>query len=458
SGTEADGHGNHQLAGFLTPIALEAAANPPMFPEHLAEGLRPWTVRKFYRGQRFRPEPGTEPTLMLPTGVFDAALGRTFFQIAMEGRSQHKTQEMGAPLLHGPQASGLRLVTAVQTTPVTGDEQSVFDGIDVSIRGLAALAGLPDGALAAPLEAMDAAASAALAEVDVRNPAALLPVLARGLDTAREARAALRTIQASADAKAEADFLLAQKVRQWEEALLHASGVIVDAVAMSETIVPGGSTTVSVRAFAPDGSPVAVAGLDVVVPDPATAGRLQAPMPAEGASQAPSQTPALRGWRIDDTDAPTPAATNMYARFFREQPTQAVHKAVTAPSDARPTQPYWLIEPGTETAFTWPEDGPKSVPFGPPVLAGRATLTIESTRVDVYVPVVHRQVDRVRGELRRPLAVVPALSVAITPGLDLVRLSDRTAARDVTVRVESLAPEAVDGTVALDLPAGWSSE
>src|SRR5690606_16810213 len=91
SGTDADGHGNHQLAGFLTPIAIEAAANPQMFPEHFEEGLRPWTVRKFYRGMGFRPTPGVEPTLRLPTGVFDPALGRSYFEIAMEGRTQHKT-------------------------------------------------------------------------------------------------------------------------------------------------------------------------------------------------------------------------------------------------------------------------------------------------------------------------------------------------------------------------------
>src|SRR5688572_7428637 len=33
SGTSADGHGHHQLAGFLTPIAFRAAADPQAFPE-----------------------------------------------------------------------------------------------------------------------------------------------------------------------------------------------------------------------------------------------------------------------------------------------------------------------------------------------------------------------------------------------------------------------------------------
>ena len=45
SGTAADGHGHHQLAGYLTPIAFKAAGDPAQFPEQLREGLRPWRAR-----------------------------------------------------------------------------------------------------------------------------------------------------------------------------------------------------------------------------------------------------------------------------------------------------------------------------------------------------------------------------------------------------------------------------
>ena len=98
SGTAADGHGNHQLAGALTPIAVKAAADPTLFPEQLNEGLRPWQVRKLYVGMRFGPNQPDPPTITLPTGVLDPALGRSYAQIAAEGRSQHKTQEMGGAL------------------------------------------------------------------------------------------------------------------------------------------------------------------------------------------------------------------------------------------------------------------------------------------------------------------------------------------------------------------------
>ena len=108
SGTSADGHGQHQLAGRLAPLALAAAADPARYPEQIAEGLRPWQARKLYVRQAFSPD-AAAPTLRLPTGTVDPVLGRSFFEIAMEGRSQHKSQEMGVLEVRGPKASNLIL-------------------------------------------------------------------------------------------------------------------------------------------------------------------------------------------------------------------------------------------------------------------------------------------------------------------------------------------------------------
>src|SRR5262245_6864588 len=47
-GNERDGHGNHQAAGVITQEAWRVAGDPNMFPEQLAEGLRPWRPLKLY--------------------------------------------------------------------------------------------------------------------------------------------------------------------------------------------------------------------------------------------------------------------------------------------------------------------------------------------------------------------------------------------------------------------------
>ena len=439
SGTSADGHGNHQLAGALSPLAVEAAADPTQFPEQRKAGLRPWRVKKFYVGMRFGPNQPNPPTLTVPTGVFDPALGRTYFQIAAEGRSQHKTQEMGGALLHGPQSSGLRLVES--TVPKVEKEHSVFDGIDTSIPGLAALAGLPPGALSAQLAEMDAAAREALDQLDVRQPSRILPTLAKGLRAARAARGALPTMAVPAEAKAEAAFLLDHEIADYEAALLHASGVHVEALATAETIVPGGQASIGVRVFVPDGVAVTVAAPTLILP----AGWTQAPL----------------------AEAPQFSGRGFMARFIREQPTQHSSFAVTAAADAAVSQPYWLEPPPPGRTpsdaevrgdvFVWKDGGPAHVPFGPPVATGHTTLSFGGVTVDVAVPVQFRIIDPVRGELRRPFEVVPALSVHVTPGMDVVALDEGRQPRQVTVRVESLSPSALEGEVALQLPAGWTS-
>lgn len=379
SGTAADGHGNHQLAGALTPLAVKAAADPTRFPEQLKEGLRPWQVKKLYVGMRFGPNQPDPPTLTLPTGLLDPALGRSYAQIAAEGRSQHKTQEMGGALLHGPQSTGLRLVESV--VPRVEKEQSVFDGIDTSIPGLAALAGLPAGSLAAPLAAMDAAAREALDDVDVRAPAGVLPRLARGLKAARDARTAVAAVAASADARADATFLLDQEIRQYEEAMLHASGVHVEALATTETIVPGGQANVSVRAFVPEGVTVTVGAPTLDLP------------------QGWSQTPLA--------EAPQFGGRGFMARFLREQPTQQASFTVTAAADAPVTQPYWLERahggrpptPAEERGdvYAWKAAGPAHVPFAPPIATGHAQLSLAGTELAITVPVQFRIIDPVRG-------------------------------------------------------------
>ena len=429
SGTSADGHGNHQLAGALTPLAVKAAADATVFPEQVKEGLRPWQVKKLYVGMRFGPNQPELPTLTLQTGILDPSLGRSYYQIAAEGRSQHKTQEMGSALLHGPQSSGLRLVES--RVPRVDKEQSIFDGIDTSIPGLAALAGLPAGALSAQLTAMDVAAREALEQVDVRQPARIVPTLVRGLQAARAARRAVQGDSGNDDATAEAAFLLDHEIAQYEDALLHASGVYVEALSTSETIVPGAQASVSVRVFTPDGVDVAAGTPSLTVP---------------------------AGWTMTPlAEAPQFTGRGFMARFIREQPTQQASFSVTAASDAVTTQPYWLAHPPKGDVFTWPAGEPRHRPFGPPVATGQVRLTFGDESVAVAVPVQFRIIDPVRGELRRNFEVVPALSVQVTPELDVVALSKARDRRDVTVRLEGLAASQLDGDVALQLPEGWSS-
>jgi LmbE family N-acetylglucosaminyl deacetylase len=426
SGTPADGHGQHQLAGYLAPIAFKAAADPARFPEQIAAGLRPWQARKLYRGEGFRPDPASPPTLQVQTGVFDPVLGRYYSEIANEGRSQHKSQEMGVIETRGPQQSGLIRLDAPNVM-----ETSVFDGIDTSVAGIATLAGLPREALASELQAVASLAERALHEYDARKPHAIVPLLAQGLSATREARTRVKMVAGAADeARSEADFLLSLKEADFADALARAAEIVFDPLSDDDTVVPGGTVTVTVRTFMPEDSPARVVSAEVKAP---------------------------AGWTVRPADEERKDDSNPFARFFREYPSHSARYRVTAAADAPPTQPYYLDQPREGDRYRWSDDDPKGLPFAPPLLTATVTLDVSGTQVVISRPVEYRFADRVRGELRRHVNVVPPVSVGLDSRLLIVPTGTTPYKQRVVVRVMNHLPDGAGGTLRLALPEGWTS-
>jgi len=430
SGTPADGHGQHQLAGYLAPIAFRAAADPTKFPEQLTEGLRPWQAKKLYRGVGFRADPQNPPSARVATGVIDPVIGRTYAEIASEGRSQHKTQEMGSIELRGPQSSGLILLES--TLPgAKGPEESVFAGLDTSIAGIAATSGLPAGTIAAELGAVQNAAATALRTYDARQPSNLIPILADGLKATRVARAALGTAAGDVNAKADADFLLGIKEQQFEEALQRAANLVVDALSTIDTVVPGSPLTVRVRAYIPNPADARIASMTVNAP---------------------------ASWKVETTDEKeTDDPNNPFARFFREQPTVERAFRVTVAANAPYTQPYFLVTPRPGDTYTWPVNGPKSVPFGPPALGAELRVEIGGVTFSARQPVQYRYADRIRGEVRRDVDVVPPVALGFDSTLLVVPTSPKAQDMKVVVKASGYAAD-LNGAVKLTLPAGWTAK
>ena len=430
TGTPADGHGHHQLAGYLTPLAFRAAGDPSQFPEQLAEGLRPWEAKKLYRGVGFRPDPANPPTLNIQTGAIDPVIGRSYGEIASEGRSQHKSQQMGSIEPRGEQQSGVRLLQSLVRPPAS--EASIFDGIDTSLPGIARLAGLPDATLQNELGALAAAARRALDQYNALQPHSIIDTLLQGWRATRQARQALTTVPAPEAARAEADFLLALKEREFVDALTRAANVVVDPLAEAETMVPGESTTVTVRTFLPADTGVRVVRAEVKAP---------------------------AGWGIVPAAAPKdgdkPFTNNPFTR-----PEIAAHSArytVTVPAAARPTQPYFLEQPREDARYRWPETAPKALPFAPPLLTGEVTLDVRGEQLTVTHPVQYRVGDPIRGELRREVVVVPRVAVGLDSKLLIVPIGTGVNEQQVVVKATSYASTTVSGSLRLQLPKGWTS-
>jgi len=428
SGTATDGHGHHQEAGYLTPLAFKAAADANEFPEQLREGLRPWQARKLYRGfpGNARPDPSI-PTTQVQTGLLDPVAGRSYAEISFEGRSQHRTQAQGGIEPRGPLTSTLGLVETTVQAPAP--EKTIFDGLDVTVAGIAKLAGLPDGTIRTELAAIDASAKKALADYEPLNPARIIPALADGLRATRAARAALKSSSAPMDGRAEADFLLGLKEDDFSDALVRAAEVDVDPLASRETVVAGDSIDVQVRTFVPASSNVAIGKANLNTP----AGWSAEPVANDGQGQG--------GGFVNR----------------RETPTNLVSYRVRVSADAQPTQPYYLKQPRSGDVYKWSETDPKALPFDPPLVSASVPLTIGGVDVMVTKPVQFRYADDVRGELRRDVNVVPRLAVGLDESLLVVPLGTTPNQQKLVVRATSFSSQAVTGTLRLRLPQGWTS-
>ena len=102
--TTNDGHGQHQFAGYLTPLAFKAAADPAQYPEQLAEGLRPWQARKFYRAGGRGANNAVTPQVQ--TGIVDPVIGRSYAAIAAKGAASTSRRRWAASSRSGLQRPG----------------------------------------------------------------------------------------------------------------------------------------------------------------------------------------------------------------------------------------------------------------------------------------------------------------------------------------------------------------
>lgn len=421
TGTPQDGHGHHQAAGIVAREAFEAAGDPTRFPEQLALGVEAWSPLKLYGGVWRRPE---EATVRFETGTFDPLLGRSVLQLAMESRSAHRSQDMGSAQPLGPRTSGARL----ERDRTGGDPDGtggLFAGVDTTLAGVAAGLGEPAAGRVGPrLEAYRAAVARARRGLGGEDPfGAVAPLV--------EAVAQLRGALDEAGAQAPASFrrVLEGRLGLADRALLSAAGVVLDVRAATDLVTPGES--VRVTGYAWNGGPLRLSGADVALALP------------EGWQAEPR---GVQGLEADGSLAPGRVATWTWD--------------VAIPTDADLSRLYYLREPRDGAWYRWPADARLwGLPRDPAPVEGVFAVSMVSgpsaASVRRAIPWSFVGVNPARGEFRRPVLVVPQVSVAVTPGA-MAWPVDETGARTLTVGLRGGSGGGVRGAVALEAPAGWT--
>jgi LmbE family N-acetylglucosaminyl deacetylase len=445
-GTSADGHGHHQAAGIITQEAFKVAADPARFPEY----GKPWQAKKLYlsggggggqgnaQNQSGAPAP---VSITISTGEFDLALGRSYAEIAAEGRSLHRSQGQGTVQNRGPGSTSLQLV---QKSVEVADGADLFAGVLYKLPDLAQL----EPSLGADLSQLEQRITSIRQKASMVKPSDLVPDLVTGLKEVQQISARTRNDHAR--------FLLQQKEADFKETIRLAAGLVLDVLADDETVVPGQQFRVTVSII--NGGPYTYSGasLNFDLP-PGWEATLQPPQPEGqgggrgGRGGAPGQGGGARGGGQRGAAAAAPVQPGVVS------PGQKYDQvyAIKVPANASFTQPYWLREPRKGDRFVWPEGSAVNMPFDPALLITHAAVNYDGASIVLDKHAEFRSSDRVYGEERADVKVVPALSVRIAPDVAVIPLSGKRQ-KEFTVNIENQSTTPVDGDVRLVVPQGWT--
>ena len=452
SGTPRDGHGHHQASSILTREAFRAAADPKRFPEQIAEGLKPWQAKKLYIGNvcSFGAQtcPDADWTIKLNTGEKSAELGMSYIQFAMQGlRHQMSQGAANWTVPPGDRFTFYRVVDSVvpSTLDKDGHEKSFFDGIDTTWLGLASEDSVEKTfpRLRQQLNEIAkrvAEATAAAKGNDISTAAAPLTKLVAELD-----RVSTELKASSLSASAKLDLLTrnAEKRQQAESALNLALGVSLtaDASFQGEPAVPMPKEAEALTTVSP--------GQEFGVAVTLHNGSKQALLIDHIKLEVPEGWTTVEGKTKAET---LKAGTDLHANF-----------RLRVPKNAAYTRPYWhRDDPDREAVNHIDNEKYATLPFPPPALRARVEYSVGSTsasraRNGITSVVVAPFLDDTGKPATRPLAVVPAFSVMLEPGTQVISKHNGSTST-VTVGVTSNLLRDVSGVLRLEVPPGWRSE
>ena len=465
-GAPTDGHGNHQVSGQMAQEAFKAAADPKQFPEQIREGLRPWAPLKVYaRVPFFAPtkdntiydyatdkfvpirfhnyvddtwineRPATN--LEFQEGKFDPAVGLTYLQIGRTGWGFQKSQNGGntTPPEGLYSAAYHRYGSRVDGA---AKDSTFYDGIDISLLGIASLAQGDTEFLRHGLEHISKIAAEASDKYRSANPTAIAPLLADGLRATRDLINDVNASQLSEPGKSDVMFELRVKRDQFEKALVQALEISFDAVVAPEKEPDnrfGGAQAVTFS--------VAIPGQKFFV---------QTVLHNEGPEDVAVQEVIIRpsdgkGWTIQPekhSGAILSGASEHKVKF-----------TVGAPDDAALTKAYFTRPNQEQPYYNLVDERFRNLSLAPYPLYATARLTFKGVGFTMHRVVAANQRTEGIGISIDPLIVAPALSVSVSPSAGAVPLTSSSFTFSCALRSNVKGP--AKGSVSLRLPTGWSS-
>src|SRR5256714_11296626 len=269
--------------------------------------------------------------------------------------------------------------------------KDLFDGVDLTWRRVRGG------------EAVGQTLAEAAQKYDAANPQAILPLLVR-------AYALLSNMETS---KTPADPIVFEKRKDLGEVIRACAGLFIEATAAEPYTTPGAQVKITTTLVNRSDFPLRLVDLGLLGSGP--------------------------------TSANAELKNN-----------QTVTQEITQPAPGDYSQPYWLREEPGKGLFTVKDQTLIGAPENSPPLDLLVSIAANNGGdvLSFEVPVLFRWTDRVRGDLYRPVVVVPQVAVGVE---DKVLIFPDRQPKQVRVTLKNNVAAATTGTLRLKLPAGWSA-
>jgi len=464
-GGPTDGHGQHQVSGEMAQEVFDAAGDPKVFPEM---GLEPWSPLKVYARLPFArvtakglfdyatsqyvpvrfysyvtktwSNEAPHANVVVHEGESSAVLGMTYVQFARKGLALQKTQ-IGEGVRMAPagtfDVSYHRYGSRVKAADT---EKSFFDGVDVTLEGIATLAPSASDWMRPALKTIDDHAALAAKMFSADDPEKCAPELRDGLKTLDSLIAKVEASRLSKREKIDVLHELRVKRVQFNDALVEALGLRLEArmetgkphecasaltpgciAHVATQVVNGGKVEIGVASDFSSSTGVATEQERTWARVKVEPGKTLDSFFEQGhVTHGPIVSDAGGGttkWK-DSTRGP------YFTRKSIEQPYYDVSDPSLRLAPQTPPESFWV-----RTSYD-----------GVPLLMGQVVLAPKSSETDIA----------------QPLAAIPSLSVAIRPPAGIIPLTEKSFVVGVAVRGDEQG--GIAGTVRLELPPGWVSE
>ena len=458
SGTPRDGHGHHEASGILAQEAFKAAADPNRFPEQIKEGLQPWQAKKVYIGNVCGFGASTcadeNYTLKLNTGTVDAVLGKSYIAFALDGLRHQLSQGAGGWTLDpGDRWTFYKRVGSIVPAGQSAHEKDFFDGIDTSLTGLTSRFG--DEKNNFPLLASslnEIAAKVHDADETSDHPEQAVIPLLQALELLDKLVDRIEQTDIGPE-KAQILDILYEKQRQCETAANLAANISVLVTITRpkgpDTAIPNEHDVVS--AISPGQTVPIIAKFH-------NGSKLYAEV--HDAKLVVPEGFAVKTYKSNEhTLAP---GEDYYANF-----------QLTVENNAEYTRPHWHRDnPETDAVNTIDDKKYETLPFPLPQLSVQVSYSLVSSGSKLSQlkpkhsdkilegrassPVVAEYLNDSGKPAKRPLSVVPAYSVMLEPGEQVIPVGGTMT--DVKVSVTSNLAGTTAGKLHLDMPSSWRAE